>query len=273
MPRAMVLPQSAVIDGNVYIRDGRLSYDIHRYDPQTQQWSELPRYQYCDFTMTEFNNQLTCVGGIDVSTPELSKEVAVYSTSQRTWEQPYPPMNTPRLLPAVSTYQQHLVVAGGSDVSDTKLASVEILDTSNHQSQWFSATPLPVNCRRMSPAVINDTLYLLGGLLGKQVLSVSLSALTQAGKLPAQWCTLHDAPLEYSTAIVVHDSLLAVGGTHGGQRGSAIHVYEKNTWTKVEDIPTEREDCTCCLLPSGEILVVGGEDHNGWTSRMDIATV
>ena len=39
------------------------------------------------------------------------------------------------------------------------------------------------------------------------------------------------------------------------------------------EIPTEREDCTCCLLPSGKIFVAGGRDKDGRTSRVDVATV
>ena len=127
----------------------------------------------------------------------------------------------------------------------------------------------------MSAAITHGTLYLLGGSLDTKVLSVSLSALTETDKQPAQWRTLPDTPLKNSTAIAVHGSLLAVGGSHGGQRSSAIHVYdqEKNAWNKVDDLPTERQDCACCLLPSGEILVAGGQDRNGWTSRMDVAAV
>ena len=198
----------------------------------------------------------------------------MYSPSQRSWTQPYPPLKAPRYFPAVSTYHQRPVVAGGRDDS-CDLVSVEILDTSVSHCQWLSATGLPVNCYRMSAAITHSTLYLLGGSLDKKVLSVSLSALTQNTKPPAVWRTLPDAPLEGSTAIAVHGSLLAVGGSHGGQRSSAIHVYdqEKNAWNKMGDLPTERQDCACCLLPSGEILVAGGEDRNSWTSRMDVAAV
>ena len=183
-------------------------------------------------------------------------------------------MNTPRTDPAVSTYHQRLVVAGGCD--DSHLVSVEILNTSVSHCQWLSATGLPVSCSRMSAAITHGTLYLLGGTLDKKVLSVSLSALTQNTKPSAVWRTLPDAPLEGSTAIAVHGSLLAVGGSHDRQRSSAIHVYnqEKNAWNKVGDLPTERSSCACCLLPSGEILVAGGVDRNGkWTSRMDAAAV
>ena len=43
--------------------------------------------------------------------------------------------------------------------------------------------------------------------------------------------------------------------------------------TRWDDLPTERVDCACCLLPSGEILVAGGQDSNRRTRRMDVAAV
>ena len=277
MPREMWHPQSVTVDTVVYIADRGVSLSsgvILRYDPHTNNFTEL-QYQCCDFTMTELTHQLVVVGGWDVSTYNTTNKVSVWSPSQRSWTQPYPPLTTPRWYPAVSTYHQRLVVAGGCDDSGD-LVSVEILDTSVSHCQWLSATGLPVSCRLMSAAITHGTLYLLGGTLGKQVLSVSLSALTQSAKPPAVWRTLPDAPLEYSTAIAVHGSLLAVGGSHGGQRSSAIHVYnqEKNAWNKVGDLPTERTYCACCLLSSGEILVAGGRDRNSnWTIRMDAVAV
>ena len=276
MPEEMVYPQSVTIEGILYVNERRGGYsDIHRYDLHSQQWCEPLKYQCRCCGMTTVSDQLVMVGGYDLPTVKTSNTPAVYSTSQRIWKQPYPPMNTPRVLPAVSTYHHHLVVAGWSDNGGIYLATVEVLDTSASHSQWLSATPLPVRCRLMSAAIIHGTLYLLGGSLGKQVLSVSLSALTQTDKPPAQWLTIPDAPLEYSTAIAVHGSLLTVGGSHGRQRSSAIHIYDqKNVWNKVGDLPTERRDCACCLLTSGEILVAGGHDRNGnWTSRMDVAAV
>ena len=226
--------------------------------------------------MTTVSSQLVMVGGYDLSTVKTRKTPAVYSVSQRSWKQPYPPMNTPCVLPAVSTYHHRLVVSGGNDDGGIYLATVEVFDTSVSHSQWLSATSLPVRCRLMSAAIVHGTLYLLGGSLGMQVLSVSFSALTQTDKPLAQWRTIPDAPQEYSMAIAVHGSLLTVGGSHDRQKSSAINVYdqEKNAWNKVGNLPNERRDCACCLLTSGEILVVGGHDRNGnWTSRMDVAAV
>ena len=275
MPREMVRPQSVTVDTVVYIAERGYSGVILRYDPHTNNFTEQLRYRYWWFTMTELTHQLVVVGGYDLSTRKITNKVSVWSPSQRSWTQPYPAMNTPREYPAVSTYHQHLVVAGGSDGGWTDLATVEILNTSVSHCQWLSATGLPVSCSRMSAAITHGTLYLLGGTLGKKVLSVSLSALTHSTKPPAVWHTLPDAPLEGSTAIAVHGSLLAVGGSHDRQRSSVIHVYnqEKNAWNKVGDLPTERENCACCLLPSGDILVAGGRDRNDWSSRMDVAAV
>jgi len=275
MPRVKWCPQSVTVDTVVYIAE-RDSRDILRYDLHSQQWMKPLQYQYCACGMTTVSSQLVMVGGCDVSTLKTTNRVALYSPSQRSWTHPYPPLKTPCYYPAVSTYHQRLVVAGGCDDSSTNLATVEILDTSSSHCQWLSATGLPVTCRRMSAAITDGTLYLLGGTLGKQVLSASISALTQTDKPPAKWRTLPNAPLEGSTAIAVHGSLLAVGRSHGRQRGSAIHVYdqEKNAWNKVGDLPTERQDCACCLLSSREIFFAGGEDRNGyWTSRMDVAAV
>ena len=278
MPGVMVLPQSVTVDTVVYIAErvrSSVSGDILRYDLHSQQWMEPLQYQYCYCGMTTISSQLVMVGGYDVSTDKTTNRVAVYSPSQRSWRRwsrPYPPLKTPRYLPAVSTYHQRLVVAGGRDASGTDLANVDILDISVRHCQWLSATGLPVRCSLMSAAITHGALYLLGGSLGTKVFSVSLSALTETDKPPAQWCTLPDTPLKNSTAIAVRGSLLAVGGSHGRQRSSAIHVYdqEKNKWNKMGDLPTEREYCACCLLPSGEILVAGGVDRNGNRTRISI---
>ena len=269
LPEAMLMPQAVIVDPFVYVTDrGADNGVIYRFDPQTQKWTELPEYQCWKFTMVEVNQQLVLVGGKDESTKMPSDAIAVYSTSQMRWEKHYPPMSTPRWHPAVFTYQHHLVVAGGRDANNSKLSTAEILNMST--KQWFTTTPLPEGCSRMSSAIVHDTLYLLGGSLNKKVFSVFLPSLIQTG---AQWCTLPDIPLEYSTAITVHESLLAVGGrSDDKERSSDIHIYDQknNKWTKVGDLPSEREDCACCLLQS-EIFVAGGEHEEGKTKEVNVA--
>lgn len=265
MPKKLSRPNSVVIAGCVYIR-GAFSFfrdsGIHKYS-QNQPWIKLPQYQFYNFTMAEVKGELTLVGGMtNVFSKEASNVLAVYR--QNEWKHIYPPMQTCRADPAVSTYNHYLVVAGGNDGSD--LTAVEILNTDNNQ--WLSTTKLPMSCSQMSSAIIENTMYLLGGTLGKQVLSVSLQALTPTHDINLQWRSLPDAPLEDSVTITLDRKLFAVGGRHDKRFSSAIHFYdqEKEKWTKVGDLPSERANCVCCVLQNTEnckIFVAGGQDYHG----------
>ena len=68
--------------------------------------------------MAAMKRQLTLVGGEDTSTLtyKTTSDITVWDREgvSHTWTHPYPPMPTPRYLPAVATYNQWLVVAGGS---------------------------------------------------------------------------------------------------------------------------------------------------------------
>ena len=182
-------------------------------------------------------------------------------------------MPTPRYSPAVATYNQWLVVAGGGDDYHNDLAAVEVLDTDNHQ--WLSASSLPVECSHVTTAILQDELYLVGGTLNKTLvanLPDIIHSSTSATTKP--WRTLPAPPLERSAAITVHGALLAVAGCHGNEHSTAIHVYQQatNNWSKVGDLPSPRSHCACTLLPSCELLVAGGGDSNGKrTARVDVA--
>ena len=250
-------------------------------------WRTLPRYRYKWFVMAVLQDQLTLVGGREVFMMRVTNQISVWDSQQ--WTHPYPPMPTACYGPAVVTYINWLVVAGGS-IGVGYLATVEIMNTTN--KQWFTATPLPVGRHTMTSVVVGDECYFMGGFTrstggysglagNKEIPHVSLPAITsqtvsQHPINPAQWHTLPDTPLEFSAPLALHGSLLALGGCHDGQhRSSAIHLYqaERRQWVKVGDLPTARSHCSCTLLPSGEILVAGGWDEKGRISRVDVATV
>ena len=187
-------------------------------------------------------------------------------------------MPTRRHSPAVATYNQWLVVAGGHDGSilfGNDLAAVDLLDTDTQQ--WLSTIPLPEKCCHVTTALIQDELYLVGGTL-EQLLVVNLQDIihSSTSTTTKTWRTLPAPPLERSAAITIHGALLAVGGYPGNERSTAIHVYQQatNSWSKVGDLPCPRSDCSCILLPSGELLVAGGRDSNGKrTARVDVGVM
>ena len=262
-------------------------HTVYRYHPPTDQWVRLPRYECMSFAIAILANKLTLVGGYNTSTPsyKVTNQIAVWDTEgmSRGWTHPYPPMPTPRHSPAVATHDKRLVVAGGRRYGDP-LATVEVLDTTSRQ--WLSTSPLPVQCCNMTSAIVNQELFLIGGSLTTEALAVSLPDITRSSAYTtststsdsAQWRSIPAPPLKSSAAIAVSGSVLAIGGCVNESKYStttAIHVYQPatNSWEKVGDLPSSRSACSSTLLPSGEILVVGGRDSKGCTSRVDAAAL
>ncbi len=174
-------------------------------------------------------------------------------------------MPTARWAAAAVGYQHFLVVAGGWG-GRSYLTTVEILNTST--KLWCTAAPLPLGCSGLTPALVGDTLYLLGGVSGspnKQLFSTSLPALvshaTSTPPAPPPTREVSDAELTHSTAVSLHNSLVAVGGEDDRNRySSAIHLYNPQTkrWTKVGAGPAALSLCSCAVLSSGELVVLGG---------------
>ena len=158
--------QSVTVRQKVFVGEGGTDYcddahTVYEYDEDSNQWVSLPRYDCRKFAMTILTDKLTLVGEINTSTGKMTNQVAVWEGegTSREWTHPYPPMTTPRYSPAVATYGDRLVVAGGYHGGN--LATVEVLNTTSHQ--WLSASPLAVGCAFMTSAIVDQELFLLGG--------------------------------------------------------------------------------------------------------------
>ena len=275
-------PHCVVLERSVYVGGGWAGVDdeyyIQVFNMKTQNWSRLPRYRYKYFAMTVINHHLTLVGGRGGGGWEVTNQLAVYEPSSQHWTFPYNPMPTPRYRPAVLMYDIWLLVAGGRDARLTDLATVELFNTSTNQ--WLAASSLPTPCELLTSAIVDNYGYLVTH--SKQVFRASLPDIVSqtvnqsTSKSPALWCRLPDTPLSCSTAISLRGYLLAVGGSHDNSTRTDIHLYqpESEQWTKVGELPNVRQYCTCVVLPSGEVLVAGGEESSvELTSRVNVASV
>ena len=263
-------PHCVVLERCVYVGGGATGlgdddeYCIQVYKMDAEKWSRLPRYRYRYFAMTVINHHLTLVGGCGVG-GEVTNQLAVYEPSSQHWTFSYHPMPTPRRRPAVLMYDIWLLVAGGYGATWTNLATVELFNTS--MNQWLATSSLPRPCDLLTSAIVEDYGYLV--MYSKQEFRVSLPDIisqtvdqSTASKSPALWCRLPDTLLSCSTAISLRGYLLAVGGSHDNYTRTDIHLYqpESEQWTKVGDLPNVREYCSCAMLPSGELLVAGGQE-------------
>lgn len=270
-----------MVEGGV----GVYEWTVVVYDTHNREWSRLPKQpgQIRSFGMAVVKNQLTLVGGLELSPHKVTDKLAVWESESKQWTSPYPPMHTARYRLVVATYSEWMAVAGGEGGDGCMyLDSVEILNST--EKQWFSAAPLPMGCTNMRSAVVRDEWYLLGCFNENQSIqqgfTVSLPALIllRENTSSTPWHNIPSAPLVSTAALATRDLLFAVGGrTRTGQCSSAINLYLpwKKKWIEVERLPTKRSWCTCTELPSGEILVTGGSEPKGvvYSKRVDIATV
>ena len=277
--------QSVAIGDFVYVGGGSAGNDhdsstVMKLDLQRDEWTKLPQYSAKFFAMTSLDNQLVLVGGCDLRTRKATNQIAVFASGR--WTNPYPPMNTARSSSIAVCVNNHIIVAGGVDDEGKLTSSVEVLDATSRT--WYIAESLPNPRTGLKSTLIGNTLYLMGGwdhtgptwLVHKvdfnELFTKAVSK--QATPTCTLWQSIDHIPSMCSAPLSVGGSLLALGGRHGRQR-SSIHLYQPDTrrWVKVGDLPTTRYDCTCSVLPSGEVIVAGGDNGSSSISTVDFLSI
>ena len=70
---------------------------------------------------------------------------------------------------------------------------------------------------------------------------------------------------------------MAVGGVDEGNKNTAaVNKYNPptNSWDIISNMSTARHDCLVAVLPSNEMIVVGGDTHfNGITNKVEVVNI
>ena len=272
-PREMggaTLGGAAVVHGDItYFSAG---YNVYSYTPSQDKWTALAQCEYKYFSMAVADNLLTIIGGMQrhfkisdalhclVSTSSTGKKWKK-SSPRFTWEKCFPPMPTARELPAAVTTPTHLIVAGGkTGLVGVALAVVETLDL--HTLQWSSVSSSPKPLENPSMTLCNGRLY-LSKCRSNTIFSCSVEELLKSNKYTSTWTNFH---VPYHTSLITQkDYILAISGNNplwSNTPTKAIHRYNRsnNSWSNIEEIPTPRVCPLVAVLPSHELIVVGGYD-------------
>ena len=279
MPETLGFPQSIVIGGAVFVAAFD-SHDVLRYESRSDQWSVLPSCPVKWFGLGQLSGKLVTVGGEDGR--GAVNHVYTYVQETQQWEKSIPPIPTPRQLPTVITYNSSIAVCGGKGGGRV----VEVFNS--EAAQWHTAAPLPVACEYMQLTIINDTCYLGGGRTvssTRSIMCASLPSLFQSSSPHEQqtsaqqqsvWTVLPGMPLYHSALANMGWTLLALGGREStsSPRSDAIHAYSASTkaWVKVASLPQACYSATAELLPSGEVMLIGGYDSEGNIKAVYIGT-
>lgn len=141
------------VDENGLITDRLSVYDIS--DGEWLQGFAMPE-PIAFAAVVVRNDKLFVIGGFDGE--QALDTMWRFSPEPATWQK-MPPMNHPRIKPAVGIVNDQILVAGGSD--PTYLDSVEIFDPSTQS--WTELNPLPEVMYGMADCTCNGTLFLIGG--------------------------------------------------------------------------------------------------------------
>ena len=153
--------------------------------------------------------------------------------------------------------------------------TVEVMDTKT--LTWSTVASLPYPYYNASGTICGYRIFMLGGNDNKgktkSVLTCTLTELLQSSSSSSSiWHRVADAPAYYSTCAVVYEELLAVGGCDEVVASTgAIHKYcqATNFWDQISNMPTARWSSIVAVLPTNEMMVVGGKIINRGLQNTD----
>ena len=144
------------------------------------------------------------------------------------------------------------------------LSKVEVLNTEN--LQWWTASSTPEVLHFPREILCNGSLYISSddGI----VYSCSVESLLQSSdkstsitsrNVDSVWNRLANIN-EDSTLATLGGHVLVIGGKCGDEPSGAVQRYNRdtNSWNVISEMPTPRYNVLAAVLPTNELMVVGG---------------
>ena len=261
-------------DGKGYTAD-QSSYRLDIYNLTTNQWSPSPiTTPYCYFSLTVLNDKLVTAGGR--TNDEVVKKVLVLNAGQ--WKD-YSEMPTARACATAVEYHSMLIVVGGQTKVEGKwtvVSTTELLDTTN--GCWYTCNNLPLPHQQMKAAIMNDKLYLFGGVdkdhkPSPQVFVASLDTLSTH---QLNWQSAPNTPWCGSAPVVLYKKFLfTVGGKWQQSRTSEVYIFNPLTgqWKHFTNIPVARSGPAVVGVAENILVIGGSTNDNKYSNTVWIATL
>lgn len=258
MPFGVQYAHTVLLNEQVYIggglaEEGNNQYVVMKYDPSSEEWSQLPKSNAHYFAMASVSDGLVLAGGGGDST-----DVQLLDNARHCWKtHPYPKMPTTRPSPAAVGYYHYLIVACGLPYKNT----VEVLDCSYRQ--WHNAESLPKGGNRATAVIISDYIYISSYVWvddQPHIFSAHVPTLltnhTTSSESPI-WQELPKPPVHGPALVALHNNLLLIGGK---EKNKELYIYlpDSKEWRACGHLPVGMCGPSCAELPSGELLVAGG---------------
>jgi hypothetical protein len=234
------------------------------YDPETDTWTDAGTLAHArgDHTATLLPSSglVLVVGGRHQNTPLDTAEL--YNPSTGKWGDAGTLAGARASHAAVLLPSGKVLVVGGGDGPSTGLVTSELYNPTT--GSWTDAGTLPTARNTLTATLLDGSVLAVGGYNGNGALRSAdeyrLSTGTwtaAAGLLTAQPRSSHTATLLPSGRLLVTGSLI-----DPSKRvvSNTAEVYDPGLgrWMDAGTMSSPRSEHTATLLPSGEVLVAGG---------------
>ena len=268
---------AAVVHGNTaYFSKENIVYS---YSLAKDEWTRLPPCECDRFGMAVVNDKVTTIGGRS-GVRASNTLVCLEDRGAKL----LPPMPKATIGPATVTTPTHLIVAGGRIQSNyigdsNALSWIQVLDTTT--LQWSLASSSPKASKYPCVSLCGERLYLSNNCTVhscsvEELLKSCKPASSKSSVSGSVWTKLSDIPVpHHSILTTVRGHVITIGGSNkiwSGTPTGAIHQYNRstNSWSVIGEMPIPRYNLLVAVLPSNELIVVGGVDRGKNTCDITI---
>jgi serine/threonine-protein kinase PknK len=261
---------------------------VEAYDPAAKTWTPMPDLAQArsDLGVAIADSRLVAAGG--VSAGQVLKSVEVLDLVAKTWDR-LPDMQTARHGMAVDAVQKSVYAIGGATgVGDGQvISSAEMVQLPARKiqpaSQWRSLPDAPTARLMMAWAVLNDQIWVLGGLRNGVALQTVESYNPQTGA----WQTGPPLPmpLHHAAAATYRGEVVVLGGASGNLADGSNKVFALRgaNWVELPSLSHARAAPAAAVV-GDKLVAVGGQnskkvvpqtevfDGSSWHDAADMPT-
>lgn len=261
---------------------------VEAYDPAAKTWTSLPALPQArsDLGVAITDGRLVAAGG--VASGQVLKTVSVFDLMTKTWAG-LPDMTTARHGMAVAAVETSVYAIGGSTaVGDGQpTASAEVLKLPPRKiqpaAQWRSLPDAPTARLMMAWAVLNDKIWILGGLRN----GVALQTVESYDPHRGTWETGPPlpVPLHHAAAATYRGEVVVLGGASENLANASNKVFalRGGSWVELPSL-THARAAPAAAVVGDKLVAVGGQnakqlvpqteifDGNSWKDAADMPT-
>ncbi|XP_028404579.1 uncharacterized protein LOC114527147 [Dendronephthya gigantea] len=207
----------------------------------------------------EIFNSILVLGG---NNKMSLNSVEMYSNSCATWVNLQPTIKC-RVSSTAHFFKGKILVTGGH-CDGTAMGSLEYMDLS--QGQWFPFPhELPVKCHGHKSFILNDHLWVIGGMLDRQPCSNTVYVMMLTRPYTSKLMCELQQPLAYHGIEVFDVDIVILGGSTSGYHNDAVddvslYSTTKNKIQRVQALPFPIMDMAT-VKHGDDIVIIGGRNQ------------